>query len=413
MRITDLRFDNKTLRTLGLDPTEFDTESRTVRNAVFARTYLQPVKVPKVVAWSSDALALIGIDPSQYKRESDLEHDIETYLSGNVIIPESGCEPYAHCYSGHQFGSFAGQLGDGAAMYLGEVAVNGGSSTSKSSDKLETACVDEKNDLRLELALKGSGKTPFSRSSDGRKVLRSSIREFLGSEALHFLGIPSTRSGSCVTSSSVVQRDPFYDGRVIDEACTIITRIAPTFLRFGSFEIFKRKEGTSSYDREGPSVGNSDLRKKMLDHVISYFPNEVKNIETESARYQEYMRETVRLSALLTVKWDTCGFVHGVLNTDNMSVLGLTIDYGPFAFLDHFDSTFTPNGSDGTGRYTYQKQSQMVKWNLLKLFLADDKEESFASSEELWGSIPRVYPNFSKRLVEEIKEMKVRYKVIF
>ena len=164
-----------------------------------------------------------------------MEHDIETYLSGNVIIPESGCEPYAHCYSGHQFGSFAGQLGDGAAMYLGEVAVNGGSSTSKSSDKLETACVDEKNDLRLELALKGSGKTPFSRSSDGRKVLRSSIREFLGSEALHFLGIPSTRSGSCVTSSSVVQRDPFYDGRVIDEACTIITRIAPTFLRFGSF----------------------------------------------------------------------------------------------------------------------------------------------------------------------------------
>eukprot|EP00605_Chrysophyceae_sp_TOSAG23-4_P001260 GSChrysophyteH1.ASY1.ANO1.1371.1 assembled CDS len=346
-KISDLRFAQPSM---PMDPMDFDGESRKVPNAIYAKTYLQPVKVPKVVAWSSDALRILGVDTSQYTRESELEDDIAKYFSGNELIPESGCKPYAHCYCGHQFGSFAGQLGDGAAMYLGEVHESSHFDESR-----------EDNDWKTwELTLKGSGKTPFSRNSDGRKVLRSSIREFLGSEALNFLGVPTTRSGSCVTSSSVVQRDPFYDGRVIDEACSVITRMAPSFLRFGSFEIFKEKAGSS-------------LRKELLDTVVKLFPN-ISGIADEKERYESYLKETTRLTAVLVARWNTFGFVHGVLNTDNMSVLGLTIDYGPYAFLDHFDSDFTPNGSDGGGRYTYENQVEMVKWNLIKLTEALEAE---------------------------------------
>ena len=380
VKIRDLRFDTSNLRALPLDPTPFDvsevgggnsSSSRPVKNAIFAKTALQALKAPKVVAWSVDALALIGVDSSLYKREVDFLADIETYFSGNETIPGSNCEPYAHCYCGYQFGGFSGQLGDGAAMYLGEVV----GSNQDDKDPVQTTVP------RVDLQLKGSGKTPFSRSSDGRKVLRSSIREFLGSEALHFLGIPTTRAATCVTSSSVVQRDPFYDGRVQDEACTVITRIAPTFYRFGSFEVFKNKEGMSVYDREGPSAGNAVLRKKLLDQVVTYFPVEITSIADEKLRYEEYLRETVRRTVSLVVKWNTCGFVHGVLNTDNMSVVGLTIDYGPYAFLDHYDADFTPNGSDGSGRYTYEKQAQMMKWNLFKL--AEALEHEIVSGKQI------------------------------
>ena len=168
--IASLKFDNRNLRELPVDPST--EESRPVTNSIWAKSTLQPVRKPTVVAYSEDALTLLGIDTASMD-----EKELEKYFSGSDIIPDSGCEPYAHCYCGHQFGSFAGQLGDGAAMYLGEVALPDGS--------------------RQELALKGSGKTAFSRRSDGRKVLRSSIREFLGSEAMHFLGIPTTRSASC------------------------------------------------------------------------------------------------------------------------------------------------------------------------------------------------------------------------
>ena len=336
LRISDLRFDNRNLRDLPCD--QGTEDSRRVENAVWARSLLQPIRKPFVVAYSEDALALLGVNPELID-----EREIEMYLSGNEVIPNSGCNPYAHCYCGHQFGSFAGQLGDGAAMYLGEVD-NGGT--------------------RYELALKGSGKTAFSRKSDGRKVLRSSIREFLGSEANHHLGIPTTRSGSCVTSTSTVQRDPFYDGHVVDEPCTVIARIAPTFLRFGSFEIFKEKHGSS--DREGPAAGNQALKKQLLEYAIeNYFTFSKGNVY--GGEICGVLARKCERAAKLTASWDTTGFVHGVLNTDNMSILGLTIDYGPYAFMEHFDSDMTPNGSDSTGRYTWAKQHHMVEWNLGKL----------------------------------------------
>ena len=357
-KISSIHFDNLNLRELPLDPLSFDDqESRQVHNAIYARTALQPVKNPKTVAYSTDALSMIGVDSRAYAKESDLELEIEAYLGGNALIPGAD-EPYAHCYCGHQFGSFAGQLGDGASMYLGEVLISANEAISDS----KVDCLPQ----RMELTLKGAGKTPFSRSSDGRKVLRSSIREFLASEGMHHLGIPTTRSASCVTSSSVVQRDPFYDGRVLDEQCTVITRVARSFLRFGSLEIFKSK-GSNSYDRDGPSAGNEELKKKLVDHILTYFPESISSIADDHQMYQAYLKESVRLTAQLAAKWDAFGFVHGVLNTDNMSVLGLTIDYGPYAFMEYYDPDFTPNGSDPSGRYTYENQAKMTKWNLHKL----------------------------------------------
>jgi len=348
-KISELKFINRNIRELPLDAKAFIGESRTVVDAIFARTAIQPLQVPKMVAYCAEALELLGVDTKKYTEEAELVSDVEKYLGGNEVIPNSGCIPYAQAYCGHQFGSFAGQLGDGASMYLGEVEA-------ETQTGAEISVV--------ELTLKGAGKTPFSRTADGRKVLRSSVREFLGSEAMHFLGIPTTRSASLVTSSSVVQRDPYYDGRVADEPCAVITRIAASFFRFGSFELFRQPE--SAHDRGGPSAGNDALKTALLDHVIKLMPS-VSGIENAQLRYQAFFRESVRLTALLAAKWEAVGFVHGVLNTDNMSVLGLTIDYGPFAWMEHMDPDFTPNGSDGSARYSYSQQAVRMKWNLFKL----------------------------------------------
>lgn len=338
-----INFDNRNLKALPLDPKKFVVgNSRQVPNAIFSPVDLQPVANPQLIA-KSDALSLLGIPDDMDEKE------LAKYLGGNELIP--GSEPAAHCYCGHQFGSFAGQLGDGAAMYLGEVVNSAGQ--------------------RWELQLKGSGKTPYSRTADGRKVLRSSVREFLCSEAMHYLGVPTTRAGSCVTSDSTVERDPYYDGHPINERCTIISRIAPNFFRFGSFEVFKSK-GASAYDRAGPSAGNDALKKILLDHIISsYYPalldSSTSTPSVTSASYLSFFRENVRRTALLVAQWQGVGFVHGVLNTDNMSLMGLTVDYGPFAFLDQYDTDFTPNGSDGSGRYTYAEQPKICRWNLGKL----------------------------------------------
>ncbi|KAL5514995.1 hypothetical protein EMCRGX_G000100 [Ephydatia muelleri] len=238
--------------------------------------------------------------------------DLAEYFAGNKILP--GSDPAAHCYCGHQFGNFAGQLGDGCALYLGEVVNVAGE--------------------RWELQLKGAGKTPYSCQADGRKVLQSSIREFLCSEAMFHLGIPTTRAGTCVTSDTPVARDIFYNGNVIYEKATVISRIAPTFLRFGSFEIFKTRDPQTG--RSGPSVGRMDILNQLLDYTItSFFPE-----------------------------------VHGedrVLNTDNMSIVGVTIDYGPFGFMDRYDPNHICNGSDDGGRYSYTNQPAICRWNLKKL----------------------------------------------
>lgn len=181
----------------------------------------------------------------------------------------------------------------------------------------------------LEVQLKGAGLTPYSRTADGRKVLRSSIREYLASEALYFLGIPTTRAAACITSDSRILRDPYYNGNVVQERCTIVTRIARSFLRFGSFETVLP---------EGPSAANFSLQKQLLDHTISRYYSTSTTSSNDTTPYSAFITDITTRTAELVARWQAVGFVHGVLNTDNMSIVGLTIDYGPYGFQDYFDN---------------------------------------------------------------------------
>lgn len=351
--LDNLNFDNLALRALPVedaDPT--DLTQRQVHGACFSRVFPTPVDTPALVCASEDALALVDVSPEEIKRG-----DFAEFFSGNKIL--MGSEPAAHCYCGHQFGYFSGQLGDGATMYLGEI-------------------VNEQGE-RWEIQFKGAGKTPYSRQGDGRKVLRSSIREFLCSEAMHHLGVPTTRAGTVVTSDTRVVRDILYNGNPIMERATIILRIAPTFLRFGSFEIVKGRDPDT--DRIGPSAGRKDITKTMLDYTISTFYTEIPSDAED--KYAQFYRELVLRTARLAAWWQSVGFCHGVLNTDNMSIVGLTIDYGPFGFMERFDSAYICNGSDEGGRYDYQSQPSICKWNLGKLGEAIASELPLAESRKL------------------------------
>eukprot|EP00062_Callorhinchus_milii_P006756 gi/632947628/ref/XP_007889143.1/ PREDICTED: selenoprotein O [Callorhinchus milii] len=333
----NLNFDNLALRSLPVDSSG-ERSCRRVPGACFSLAGATPVDNPRLVASSRTALELLELPPLPEALLAD-------HFSGNA--PPAGSRSAAHCYCGHQFGSFAGQLGDGAALYLGEVVNSRGQ--------------------RWELQLKGAGPTPYSRQSDGRKVLRSSIREFLCSEAMFHLGIPTTRAGTCVTSDTKVLRDVFYDGNSKHENCTIILRIAPTFLRFGSFEILKPEDELTG--RQGPSSNRNDIRIQMLDYVIGTFYPETQQAHPENQvqRNAAFFREVTQRTARLVAEWQCVGFCHGVLNTDNMSIMGLTIDYGPFGFMDRFDPSYICNASDNRGRYAYNQQPEICKWNLGKL----------------------------------------------
>ncbi|KAL6062432.1 Selenoprotein O [Balamuthia mandrillaris] len=373
-----LPFDNLAIRSLPIDPV-FKNHTRQVPNACFSLVRPTRVEQPRLVVASTSALALIGF-PAEAIEE--YPEEMATYFSGNRVL--KGARPAAHCYCGHQFGYFSGQLGDGATMYLGEI-------------------VNHKGE-RWEIQFKGAGKTPYSRTADGRKVLRSSLREFLCSEAIHHLGIPTTRAGTCVTSSSWVKRDIFYNGNPKDERCTIILRIAPTFLRFGSFEIFK---GTDEYTgRTGPSEGNKAILLQLLHYTIrTFYPEiwskyhappdqdkvnmerehdaDVENTFINEEMYLEFYQEVVLRTARLVAAWQCVGWCHGVLNTDNMSILGLTIDYGPFGFMESFDPHYICNGSDNEGRYSYENQPEMCHWNCLKLAEALEMVLPLAKSKPL------------------------------
>ncbi|GFO46223.1 selenoprotein o [Plakobranchus ocellatus] len=334
--VETLKFDNLALRALPVDSSG-DPSQRQVPGACWSLVTPTPVKHPVLVCASLPALALLDLDsPAEIAKPGFVQA-----FSGNTVLP--GSQPAAHCYCGHQFGYFSGQLGDGAAMYLGEVINSRGE--------------------RWEIQLKGAGLTPFSRTADGRKVLRSSIREFLCSEAMYHLGIPTTRAGTCITSDSRVYRDIFYDGHPTHERCTIVLRIAPSFLRFGSFEIFKPED--SATGRKGPSVGRKDILVKMLDYAVENFYPEIwtKHKDDKPVMYVEFYKEVVRRTARMVAEWQCVGWCHGVLNTDNMSILGVTIDYGPFGFIDKFNRHFICNASDDGGRYTYARQPEMCKWN--------------------------------------------------
>lgn len=364
-KMKKLKFDNKSLRSLPVD-TSLDMKSqRSVSGACFSRTMPTPVINPQMVAMSPSAMSLLDLSPADMETGEAVQ-----YFSGNKIM--EGSEPAAHCYCGYQFGVFAGQLGDGAAMYLGEV-------------------INDKNE-RWEIQLKGAGLTPYSRSADGRKVLRSSIREFLCSEAHYYLGIPTTRAGTCITSDSTVIRDIFYNGNPIDEKCTIVLRIAPTFLRFGSFEIFREEDSLTG--RSGPSAGNKELLIQLLDHSVKMFYPEIweAHQHEKEEMYLAFYKEVVQRTAKLVAAWQCVGWCHGVLNTDNMSILGLTIDYGPFGFMDRYAEDFICNASDDGGRYAYSKQPEICKWNCQKL--AEDIQDALPlekSLSELEAIFDRTY----------------------
>jgi len=277
-------------------------------------TRLQPtgLSAPYLVAASAGAAQALGLDPAQFAEPDQLG-----VLAANRLPP--GSEPLAAVYSGHQFGIWAGQLGDGRAILLGAAATGDGP---------------------VELQWKGSGRTPYSRMGDGRAVLRSSIREFLCSEAMHALGIPTTRALSVAGSDQGVVRESM-------ETAAIVIRLAPSFVRFGSFEHwFYRNE-------------HEHLRT-LADYVIAQFYPELAGSPNP---YAALLSEVTRRTAHLVAHWQAVGFMHGVLNTDNMSILGLTLDYGPFGFMEAFDSQHICNHTDQGGRYAYANQPQVCHWN--------------------------------------------------
>ncbi|MCL1663763.1 YdiU family protein [Elizabethkingia ursingii] len=254
-------------------------------------------------------------------------------LFSGQMLPE-GVSTYATAYAGHQFGNWAGQLGDGRAINIGEVKSRSG-----------------KN---IELQYKGAGSTPYSRNADGRAVFRSSLREYLMSEAMYHLGISTTRALSLVKTGENVIRDMFYNGHPEAENGAVIIRTAESFIRFGHFELLAARKET-------------DTLKQLMDWVIErYFP-EIKE-ETDTGKYLSWFREVAQRTADTIIDWFRVGFVHGVMNTDNMSILGLTIDYGPFSMLDEYSLNFTPNTTDLPGRrYAFGKQANIAHWNLFQL----------------------------------------------
>ena len=277
------------------------------------------------------------------------DQDVLQLLSGNRV-PEAAT-PYASVYSGHQFGQWAGQLGDGRALNLGALHTPLG---------------------WQEIQLKGAGPTPYSRRGDGRAVLRSSIREFLASEAMHGLGIPTTRA-LCVTGS------PALVYREEAETAAVVTRVAPSFVRFGHFEHFA-------------AHGQIDELRILADHVVrTHFP--ALQEKQGAARYAAWLQQVTTRTAELMTQWQAVGFCHGVMNTDNMSVLGLTLDYGPFQFLDGFDANHICNHSDHQGRYAYARQPQIAYWNLFCLGqavmpLIDDQAPALAALESYKTTFP-------------------------
>ena len=264
------------------------------------------------------------------KMNPDSEID-RNFLTGTEI--PSDLQTYATAYAGHQFGNWAGQLGDGRAIFAGEIQNNSGEKT--------------------EIQWKGAGATPYSRNADGRAVLRSSVREYLMSESIHFLKIPTTRALSLATTGEKIVRDIMYNGNPEEETGAVIVRTAESFLRFGHFELLSAQK-------------EFDSLKKLTDFCIENYYPEIQSIGNQ--KYKAFFEEVCKRTARLMVEWFRVGFVHGVMNTDNMSILGLTIDFGPFSMLDQYDLNFTPNTTDLPGRrYAFGKQGQISQWNLWQL----------------------------------------------
>ena len=297
-----------------LETLNFDNSYARLPGAFHAKLLPTAIPEPYLVSFNESAAGLLELDPQESRRREFL-----AYFSGQKTLP--GAEPLAMLYAGHQFGHYVPQLGDGRAILLGEVVNSRGE--------------------RWDLHLKGAGETPFSRAGDGRAVLRSSIREYLCCEAMHGLGIPTTRALCIVGSDLEVYREQ------IESAATIV-RLAPSHVRFGSFEVFFYRNQ------------HAEL-KTLADYVIAqHYPY----LAQAPDKYAQFLREVVLRTARLMADWQSVGFAHGVMNTDNMSILGITLDYGPYGFLDHYDGGFVCNHSDHQGRYAFDQQPNIGAWNL-------------------------------------------------
>jgi serine/tyrosine/threonine adenylyltransferase len=337
-------------------------ERRQVLGACFSKVSPTPCKNPILIAYSEEVADLLGLTKDEICSE-----DFLNYFSGNKDIENA--IPYAMCYGGHQFGNWAGQLGDGRAINIADVKVN---------------------DQDFTLQLKGAGPTPYSRSADGLAVLRSSIREFLCSEAMFHLGVPTTRALSLISTGDDVWRDIMYDGHPAFEPGAVVARVAPNFIRFGNFEIFS-------------SRGDTENMRKLVDYtILNYFPH----LGTPNKEcYLNFIQEIGRSTMDLIVHWQRVGFVHGVMNTDNMSILGLTIDYGPYGWLESFDPKWTPNTTDGQGkRYAYGNQPNIGLWNVLKLMnafypLVEDGE----ALQKIIDDLPKYFgANYQKMMANKL-----------
>ena len=296
--------------------------ARQVPHACWSRVEPSPAPNPELLLWSSEMATQLGLDSSD-----------EVILGGGQVV--EGMDPYAQRYGGHQFGNWAGQLGDGRAITLGEVQLQ---------------------DEVLELQLKGAGSTPYSRFADGKAVLRSSIREFLCSEAMHHLGVPTTRALSLVSTGEMVLRDMMYDGNQAHEPGAVVCRVAPSFIRFGSFQIHS-------------AMSDIPTLKSLLGHTVKHHFSEFDVTRDEGL--VQWLIHVAEQTALMISHWMRVGFVHGVMNTDNMSIHGLTIDYGPYGWLEDYNPGWTPNTTDlRTRRYRYGQQPQIGAWNIARLLEA-------------------------------------------
>lgn len=299
-----------------------ENKPRQVANSGYSFVNPTPPKAPKLIMWSKSLVADLGI--------TEIGENFLAVVSGQKNIPNM--KPYAMRYGGHQFGHWAGQLGDGRAINIAETEVNA---------------------KKYVLQLKGAGLTPYSRTADGLAVLRSSIREYLMSEAMFHLGVPTTRALSLALSGANVLRDVMYDGNPAYEKGAIVCRVAPSFVRFGNFEILAAN-------------GEHDLLKKLADHVIQTHYDA--DITLDKQGYLSFFEKVCERSLAMVIDWQCVGFVHGVMNTDNMSILGLTIDYGPYGWLENFDPSWTPNTTDRQHkRYRFGNQPNVVLWNLTQL----------------------------------------------
>ncbi|MDY0132373.1 MAG: YdiU family protein [Desulforegulaceae bacterium] len=301
---------------------DLSNKPRQVYNSCFSYVNPKKPKKPELVLYSKETGEIIGLNENDCRSKDFLE-----IFSGKKNLKNA--KPFAMNYGGHQFGSWAGQLGDGRAINIGEI---------------------NSNNQKYFLQLKGAGPTPYSRSGDGYAVLRSSVREFLCSEAMHYLGIPTTRALSLVLTGSSVLRDMLYDGNPKYEPGAIVTRVSSTFIRFGSFEIFAARQ-------------EYEILKQLADYTIENDFPDIKSSGKE--KYLEFFSRVLNLTADLIVNWMRVGFVHGVMNTDNMSVNGLTIDYGPYGWLEVYDPGWTPNTTDAQfKRYAFGNQPEIAFWNL-------------------------------------------------